>query len=84
MKVEVINDKSDVNKENDVHYWLSTVMDVDRNMMLLRYCACEDESNDFWIDIRSKNVHPVGWCYKNRKGLVPPAGNLLKVFFYRR
>lgn len=74
MKIEVINDRSDINKEINVSYWLSTVIDVDINMLLLRYSTCEDDTKDFWIDVRSKHVHSVGWCYKNRKPLVPPTG----------
>jgi len=77
MKIEVINDHSDLNKETDVYYWLSTVIDVDNNMMLLRYSTYTDDSNDFWIDVRSKHIHPVGWCYKHRKPLVPPSGKRL-------
>lgn len=77
MKVEVINDHTDLTKETDVFHWLATVINVDNNMLLLRYAASENEGNDFWIDIRSKHVHPVGWCYKMRKPLIPPTGRQL-------
>lgn len=81
MKIEVINDRTDLNKEGNVFYWLSTVIDVDYNMMLLRYSTCKDGSKDFWIDVRSKHIHSVGWCYKNRKPLVPPTGKLVNTWF---
>ena len=31
-----------------------------------------DSSQDFWINLCSKHVHPVGWCALNSKPLVPP------------
>jgi len=31
-----------------------------------------DSSMDFWINLCSKNVYPVGWCAANGKPLVPP------------
>lgn len=72
MKVEVINDHSDLTKEGDVNEWLALVISVDNNMMLLRYCGVDDESQDFWLDIRSKHIHPVGFCFRSRRPLVPP------------
>ena len=48
-------------------------------MMLLRYCGCPDSGSDFWFDVRSKHLHPVGWCYRARYRLVPPAGQ--EIFF---
>ena len=31
-----------------------------------------DNSLDFWINLATKDVHPVGWCAANGKPLVPP------------
>jgi len=72
MKVEVINDHSDINKESNVLYWIASVVGVDTNLMLLRYCGYEDETQDFWFDVRSKHLHPIGWCFKVRRPLLPP------------
>ncbi|XP_012559766.2 scm-like with four MBT domains protein 2 isoform X1 [Hydra vulgaris] len=73
LKVEVINDHSEQNNDSDVCFWVATVINTDCNMMLLRYCGCPDDTSDFWFDVRSKHLHPVGWCYRARYRLVPPA-----------
>lgn len=78
MKVEVINDHSELNKEKNPLYWIGTVISVDNNLMLLRYCGNEDEAQDFWFDVRSKHLHPVGYSYRIRRPLVPPPGMVLK------
>lgn len=72
MKVEVTNDHSDLTKETDVSFWLGTVINADQNMVMLRHAGYDNDVSDFWIDIRSKLIHPIGWCYKTRRPLVPP------------
>lgn len=74
MKVEVTNDHSDLTKETDVSFWLGTVINADQNMVMLRHAGYDNDVSDFWIDIRSKLIHPIGWCYKTRRPLVPPPG----------
>ena len=81
MKVEVINDHAEVSKEMGVCYWVATVLNVENSMMLLHYAGSEDETSQFWFDIRSKHLHPVGWCYRARRPLAPPAGLVFFVFF---
>lgn len=31
-----------------------------------------DSSKDFWVNLLSPDVHPVGWCATVHKPLVPP------------
>lgn len=39
----------------------------------LRYEGYElDNSKDFWINLCSNVVHPVGWCATRGKPLIPP------------
>ncbi|XP_065058211.1 MBT domain-containing protein 1-like isoform X2 [Rhopilema esculentum] len=73
MKVEVVNCSNGTPKDNETAYWVATILKVNVNMMLLRYEGYEDDGvDDFWFDVRSKNVHPVGWCYSVQKLLIPP------------
>ncbi|XP_053262701.1 lethal(3)malignant brain tumor-like protein 2 isoform X3 [Podarcis raffonei] len=40
---------------------------------LLRYEGFEnDSSTDFWVNLGTVDVHPIGWCAVNSKILVPP------------
>ena len=40
---------------------------------LLRYEGfVADDSKDFWINLCSSKVHPVGWCAVRGKPLIPP------------
>jgi mbt repeat. len=32
----------------------------------------EDSSKDFWVNLCSSMVHPVGWCATRGKPLIPP------------
>ena len=78
MKVEVVNCSNGTPKDNETAYWVATILKVNVNMMLLRYEGYEDDGvDDFWFDVRSKNVHPVGWCYSVQKLLIPPPGNVI-------
>ena len=75
MKVEVVNCGNEISKDAETAYWVATILNVNINMMLLRYEGYEnDNSDDFWFDIRSRHVHPVGWCYSVQKLLIPPSG----------
>ncbi|XP_064607601.1 MBT domain-containing protein 1-like isoform X2 [Liolophura sinensis] len=70
MKVEVINHDCDL--ANTV-YWIATVIKVAGYKAQLRYEGYgNDQSNDFWINLSSQDVHPVGWCATIGKPLVPP------------
>lgn len=40
---------------------------------LLRYEGFENDSAlDFWCNVCSSDIHPVGWCAASGKPLVPP------------
>ena len=42
-----------------------------------------DVSHDFWINLCTQDVHPVGWCATMGKSLVPPKSKLtfaIKIF----
>ncbi|XP_020915017.1 MBT domain-containing protein 1 isoform X2 [Exaiptasia diaphana] len=73
MKVEVVNCGMDVMDDSEVAFWVATVMQLRQHRVLLRYEGYEeDETADFWFDLRSPNIHPVGWCAKRNKLLIPP------------
>ncbi|XP_036131901.1 scm-like with four MBT domains protein 2 [Molossus molossus] len=67
MKLEVAN------KNNPDTYWVATVITTCGQLLLLRYCGYgEDRRADFWCDVVTADLHPVGWCTQNNKALMPP------------
>ena len=41
--------------------------------VLLRYEGFgQDGSKDFWMNLCSEGIHPVGWCATKGKPLIPP------------
>lgn len=75
MKVEVVNCSMDVVDDTDVAFWVATVIEIKHYRVKLRYEGYEvNPAGDFWFDLRSKNIHPVGWCAKRNKLLIPPPG----------
>lgn len=77
MKVEVVNCSMDVVDDTDVAFWVATVIEIKHYRVQLRYEGYESNpAGDFWFDLRSKNIHPVGWCAKRNKLLIPPPGTL--------
>nr|XP_020023776.1 lethal(3)malignant brain tumor-like protein 2 isoform X3 [Castor canadensis] len=70
MKVEVLN--SDAVLPSRV-YWIATVIQAAGYRVLLRYEGFEnDATHDFWCNLGTVDVHPIGWCAINSKILVPP------------
>ncbi|XP_013413115.1 MBT domain-containing protein 1 [Lingula anatina] len=70
MKVEVIN--SDVDLPSTV-FWIATVIRIAGYKALIRYEGFgADCSKDFWLNLCTQDVHPVGWCATIGKPLVPP------------
>ncbi|EPY88541.1 l(3)mbt-like 2 isoform b isoform 2-like protein [Camelus ferus] len=70
MKVEVLN--SDAVLPSRV-YWIASVIQAAGYRVLLRYEGFEnDGSHDFWCNLGTVDVHPIGWCAINSKILVPP------------
>ncbi|XP_062990760.1 scm-like with four MBT domains protein 2 [Elgaria multicarinata webbii] len=67
MKLEVAN------KHNSDTYWVATIITTCGQLLLLRYCGYEDDRRaDFWCDVMTADLHPVGWCTQNNKVLMPP------------
>ncbi|XP_062619974.1 lethal(3)malignant brain tumor-like protein 3 isoform X1 [Saccostrea cucullata] len=60
-----------VDKKNSNLICASTVNDVMANKILIHFDGWED-TYDYWCDITSMNIHPVGWCEENGKTLSPP------------
>uniref|UniRef100_A0A8C4XX33 Lethal(3)malignant brain tumor-like protein 2 n=1 Tax=Gopherus evgoodei TaxID=1825980 RepID=A0A8C4XX33_9SAUR len=70
MKVEVLN--SDAVLPSRV-YWIASVVQIAGYRALLRYEGFEnDSSHDFWCNLGTVDIHPIGWCAINSKILVPP------------
>ncbi|XP_061213254.1 scm-like with four MBT domains protein 1 [Neopsephotus bourkii] len=69
MKLEVAV-KSDQNT-----YWVATIITTCGQLLLLRYDGYgEDRKADFWCDIMTADLHPIGWCEQNKKVLKVPEG----------
>lgn len=69
MKLEVAN------KSNPDTYWVATIITTCRQLLLLRFSGYgEDRKADFWCDVMTADLHPVGWCAQNNKVLMPPEG----------
>ncbi|KAG6928084.1 L3MBTL2 polycomb repressive complex 1 subunit [Chelydra serpentina] len=70
MKVEVLN--SDAVLPSRV-YWIASVIQIAGYRALLRYEGFENDPNhDFWCNLGTVDIHPIGWCAINSKILVPP------------
>ncbi|XP_058121001.1 polycomb protein Sfmbt [Anopheles ziemanni] len=78
MKVEVENTDCDVQQAPLVggtphSFWVATVLRICGYKALLRYEGFDaDASKDFWVNLCSAEVHPVGWCATRGKPLIPP------------
>lgn len=77
MKVEAPNQPSKLNPYHT--YWVASVISSCGSLLLLRYEGYgDDRSGDFWCDVKSKDLHPVGWCARNGQMLQPPDALLHK------
>lgn len=81
MKVEVENtdgdpslSQSNSNSTPTPHsFWVASVKKVFGYKAQLRYEGYgDDAARDFWVNICSSEVHPVGWCATRGKPLIPP------------
>lgn len=76
MKVEVEN--TDIDPAISIasapnSFWVASVKKVLGYKALLRYEGYGDNgSRDFWVNLCSSEVHPVGWCATRGKPLIPP------------
>ncbi|XP_018550468.1 scm-like with four MBT domains protein 2 isoform X1 [Lates calcarifer] len=71
MKLEVAN------KSSPDTYWVATIITTCGQLLLLRFSGYgEDRKADFWCDVMTAELHPVGWCAQNNKTLMPPEDNI--------
>nr|XP_039248247.1 scm-like with four MBT domains protein 2 [Styela clava] len=67
MKLEVSN------KSDPTTYWVATLISTCGSLLLLRYDGYgDDRKTDFWADVCTADLHPIGWCAQNGKILQPP------------
>ena len=79
IKVEVEN--LDL-KETDTHggsnfqstpFWIATVLKIHGYKAKLRYEGFENDHNhDFWVNLCTTEVHPVGWCATQGRQIIAP------------
>ncbi|KAF4524651.1 hypothetical protein B566_EDAN013760 [Ephemera danica] len=74
MKVEVENtDCEHFSEDFPDSFWVATVLRIAGYKALLRYEGFgQDTAKDFWVNLCSAVVHPVGWCATRGKPLIPP------------
>lgn len=60
-----------VDKRNQSLIGVATVADTLGEKVLIHFDGWED-NYDYWCDITSPNIHPVGWCASNNHSLTSP------------
>ncbi|XP_056379718.1 lethal(3)malignant brain tumor-like protein 2 isoform X2 [Hyla sarda] len=54
-------------------YWISSIVRIAGYKALLQYEGFEDDSShNYWCNLGTVDIHPIGWCAINSKILVPP------------
>ncbi|TNN57284.1 Scm-like with four MBT domains protein 2 [Liparis tanakae] len=54
-------------------YWVATIITTCGQLLLLRFSGYgDDRKADFWCDVMTAELHPVGWCSRHGKTLMPP------------
>lgn len=79
MKLEVC-----VRSEPDSPYWVANIITTCGQLLLLRYEGYQDDRHaDFWCDIMTADLHPLGWSRQQGKTMRAPEGKawLLLPFF---
>lgn len=70
MKLEVC-----VRSEPESPYWVATIITTCGQLLLLRYEGYQDDRRaDFWCDIMTADLHPLGWCRAHGKTMTAPEG----------
>lgn len=73
MKLEVC-----VRSEADSPYWVANIITTCGQLLLLRYEGYQDDRRaDFWCDIMTADLHPLGWSRQHNKTMRPPEGEAL-------
>lgn len=55
-------------------YWLASIVLASGPLLCLRYEGPDGGGQDFWLDIGSPDLHPVGWGAENGLKPQPPEG----------
>ncbi|TSV54876.1 Scm-like with four MBT domains protein 1 [Bagarius yarrelli] len=70
MKLEV-----PVRGEHDSAYWVATIITTCGQLLLLRYEGYHDDRRaDFWCDVMTADLHPIGWSKQQGRPMRPPEG----------
>ncbi|KAG8007452.1 Scm-like with four MBT domains protein 1, partial [Nibea albiflora] len=70
MKLEVC-----VRSEADSPYWVANIITTCGQLLLLRYEGYQDDRRaDFWCDIMTADLHPLGWSRQHGKTMRAPEG----------
>ncbi|XP_030631000.1 lethal(3)malignant brain tumor-like protein 2 [Chanos chanos] len=70
LKLEVLNTHTSLASKV---YWIATIVRLAGYKALLRYEGLKhDSTQDFWCNLGTADIHPIGWCAVNSKLLVPP------------
>ena len=76
MKLEVC-----VRSEADSPYWVANIITTCGQLLLLRYEGYQDDRRaDFWCDIMTADLHPLGWSRQGGKTMRAPEGEACLVF----
>nr|XP_029539135.1 scm-like with four MBT domains protein 1 isoform X2 [Oncorhynchus nerka] len=64
-----------VRSEPDQPYWVATIITACGQLLLLRYEGYHDDRRaDFWSDIMTSDLHPLGWGRQQGRPMRPPNG----------
>uniref|UniRef100_A0A3Q3SSR3 Scm like with four mbt domains 1 n=1 Tax=Mastacembelus armatus TaxID=205130 RepID=A0A3Q3SSR3_9TELE len=70
MKLEVC-----VRSEAESPYWVANIITTCGQLLLLRYEGYQDDRRaDFWCDIMTADLHPLGWSRQHGKPMRAPEG----------
>lgn len=76
LKVEVENldyKDGEISANASVPFWIASINKIHGYKAKLRYEGYEnDDSHDFWVNLCTTEVHPVGWSAMQGKQLIPP------------
>ena len=66
-----------VDKKNQSLVGVATVKDTLGEKVLIHFDGWED-NYDYWCDVSSPNIHPVGWCGTKGHSLTSPPGEFFE------
>jgi len=59
-------------------YWPASIVMSCGQLLRLRPIGCDDAARDFWCDVTSADLRPIGSCPDGQQNICPPDGK----FFY--